>query len=160
MNKYNQSPWQRIHQMGLIALLSADLPIDQLLEVEDALLAAPVLVVALPLGHLEASAALQALRQRFGRHLLIGGADVQTQTQATAAIAAGAEFLLLPHVNVSLINQCQMHGILALPTVTSRDAAVTALQAGATALQMPLQFAPFSTRTLNAVGTVIVMGAL
>jgi len=119
---------EQIQQRGLMALLRSDQAIDQLLEVGDALLASPILVVAIPMHHPEATALLHAYRARFGEHLLIGAAAVATIANGAAALAAGAEFLLATRYNTELHQLATGCGALYIPPAPL-PAALPALQA-------------------------------
>src|SRR4051812_42003375 len=105
----------RIKQMGLIAVVRGDLPVHELLEIGDALLAAPLTVIELLLNGAEALAAVAELRQRFGQHMLIGAGDVQTGGQATAALAAGAQFIASPGFDDAIGRCAQAADVLYLP---------------------------------------------
>ncbi|MCB0123380.1 MAG: hypothetical protein KDE58_14090 [Caldilineaceae bacterium] len=116
----------RIRAAGLVVSLRADQAVDLLLEVGDALLAAPVLVVAIPMNHPEATALLAAYRERYGDHLLIGAGSITTMPTGTAALAAGAEFLLTSRYETSLHTLATRCGALYIPPATA-PAALPAL---------------------------------
>jgi len=111
-----------LSDIGLVARLRADQPIDRLLEVGDALLAVPLTAVEIPLDHPEPFGLLAAFRQRFGAHLLIGVGTVQQMAEGREALAAGADFLIAAHYRTELHHLAERCGALYLPPVTAHAA--------------------------------------
>ncbi|NJR39726.1 MAG: bifunctional 4-hydroxy-2-oxoglutarate aldolase/2-dehydro-3-deoxy-phosphogluconate aldolase [Leptolyngbyaceae cyanobacterium CSU_1_4] len=73
-------------------------------------------------------------------HCVIGAGTLLTQTDLERAIAAGAQFLFTPHVNVDLIRTAAEQKIPMVPGALSPTEIVTAWQAGATAVKVfPIQ---------------------
>jgi 2-keto-3-deoxy-6-phosphogluconate aldolase len=105
----------RLCAAGLMARLRADQPVDLLLEVGDALLAAPVLVVEIPIHHPEAAALVEAFRDRFGDHLLVGVGAITTIQEGTMALAAGADFLITTRYASALHKVAEQCGALYVP---------------------------------------------
>jgi 2-dehydro-3-deoxyphosphogluconate aldolase / (4S)-4-hydroxy-2-oxoglutarate aldolase len=70
----------------------------------------------------------------------IGTGTILTLPELTAAVAAGAEFLFMPHTNPSLIDAAVSHGVAVIPGACTPSEIVTAWQAGATAVKVfPIQ---------------------
>lgn len=129
---------QRIAQAGLIASLRPDQAVDRLLEIGDALLASPVLVVAVSMDHPEATALLAAYAERFGNHLLVGAGVIATVEQGISALAAGAQFLITTKYSTELHQHAARCGALyippaatslALPALTLMDVQMVTLAA-------------------------------
>ena len=72
------STTQFICDEGLIAIVRGSVPAAKLLEIGDALLASPVLVMAVTINGTDALDAIALLRQRFGEHVLVGAGTVFT----------------------------------------------------------------------------------
>lgn len=117
---------ERIRFAGLMTMLPAEQPVDQLLEVGDALLASPILAVAIPMDHPEATALLEAYRKRYGDHLLIGAGAIPSLEAGCSALADGADFLLTARYETALHNAATRCGALYIPPATA-PVAVTAL---------------------------------
>lgn len=118
----------RIKQAGLSVSLRADQPIDHLLEIGDALLASPILVVALPTDHPEVTALVEAFTTRFGDHLLLGVSGIDTVAKGIEALAAGAQFLMTTRYRTELHQHAEQCGALYIPKAASM-AALPALAA-------------------------------
>jgi 2-keto-3-deoxy-6-phosphogluconate aldolase len=121
---------QRIAQAGLVARLRSDQPVDLLLEIGDALLAAPVVVVEVPIEHPEAVAIMTAFAERFGDHLLVGAGIVTSMQQGTMALAAGAQFLCTTRYSTELHQLAGRCGALYLPPATAPAAMPALAQMG------------------------------
>jgi 2-dehydro-3-deoxyphosphogluconate aldolase/(4S)-4-hydroxy-2-oxoglutarate aldolase len=71
---------------------------------------------------------------------IIGAGTILTPTQLQQAIAAGAQFLFSPHVNLELLQQAQAQNIPFVPGALTPTEIVTAWQAGATGVKVfPIQ---------------------
>ena len=82
---------------------------------------------------------VQHLREHLP-HCVIGAGTLLTRTDLEKAIAAGAQFLFTPHVNVDLIRAAVAQQIPIVPGALSPTEIVTAWQAGATCVKVfPIQ---------------------
>jgi len=82
---------------------------------------------------------IQHLRDHLP-HCVIGAGTLLNQTDLEQAIAAGAQFLFTPHVNVDLIQAAVAQQIPIVPGALSPTEIVTAWQAGATCVKVfPIQ---------------------
>lgn len=63
--------------------------------------------------------------------LHIGAGTVLTVTQAQAACQAGAEYIISPNVNLSVIEETKRLGMISIPGALSPSETVSAFQAGA-----------------------------
>jgi 2-keto-3-deoxy-6-phosphogluconate aldolase len=88
-----------------------------LLEVGDALLAAPLPVLAICPGSREPWMAIGELRARFGDHMLVGAGMVAQATVLEAALTAGAQFVLSPRWDAALAARCVQAGTAYLPGI-------------------------------------------
>ena len=109
---------ERIRQFGVVAALNSDLPVQEVIEVGDALLASPILVMAISLQSRDALDAIVELRQRYGEHMLIGADDVMSAHQVDDAWRCDAQFLISPIFARPVVNQARRRGVLLLPGVS------------------------------------------
>ena len=130
---------QQIAQSGLLARLRPDQPIDLLLEIGDALLASPVLVVELPMEHPDVAMAIEAFRERFGDHLLVGVGGVASVEQGALALSAGAQFLTTTRYTTELHHLADRCGALYIPPATAPAALPVLLQMNILAVTVPAQ---------------------
>lgn len=114
-----QPPLIRLQQAGLIAVLSGNFSLTEIIEIGDALLAAPVLALEIDLANRYAFEAIADLRQRAGPHLLIGAGGVQTVEQSDLARNVGAQFTAAATFDPVLAGYCQKNHYLHLPTIST-----------------------------------------
>jgi 2-keto-3-deoxy-6-phosphogluconate aldolase len=125
-----QPPLIRLQQAGVIAVLSGNFSLAEIVEIGDALLAAPVLALEIDLVNGYAGEAITILRQRAGAHLLIGAGGVQTVEQAELAWAAGAQFTTAPTFDPILATEGQRNDSLHIPGLLTLAEAQQAAAAG------------------------------
>lgn len=112
-----------LQRIPLIARLPSDLSVQELIEVGDALLAAPILVAEVSVDLADGYATIAEFRQRYGEHLLVGAAEVSTLAQVQAAQEAGAHFFALPALDGALLRFAREHDLLCLPQCPTPAAA-------------------------------------
>ena len=115
---------------GLVAIVRGNFPNAKLLEIGDALLASPVLVMEVTLNTTGALAGITLLRERFGDKMLVGAGTVRTVEQFHAAIAAGAQFTVSPNLDMATVQASLAADILHLPGVFTPTEAQQAYVAG------------------------------
>ena len=127
---------RRVREDGIVAIVRGDFPARKVLEIGDALLAAPVLVMEVTLNTPGAPELIQMLRDRFGANMNIGAGTVRTVEQFDAAVSAGAQFTVAPGLNPAVIAQARKADILHIPGVFTASEAETAHAAGAPLLKL------------------------
>lgn len=115
----DQPALTRLQQAELIAVLSGDFSLTEIIEIGDALLAAPVLALEIDLANRHAYEAIAELRHRAGPHLLIGAGGVQTVEQVRLALAAGAQFTTAATFDPTLASEGQKNASLHVPGVST-----------------------------------------
>lgn len=110
---------ERIRRFGVIAALNSALPVQEVIEVGDALLASPILVMAISLQSRDALDAIAELRQRYGEHMLIGADDVTSAGQVDDAWRCDAQFLISPAYSEPVAAQARRRGVLLLSGVSN-----------------------------------------
>jgi 2-dehydro-3-deoxyphosphogluconate aldolase/(4S)-4-hydroxy-2-oxoglutarate aldolase len=115
---------------GLVAIVRGNFPNAKLLEIGDALLASPVLVMEVTLNTTGALEGITLLRERFGDKLLVGAGTVRTVQQFRHAIDAGAQFTVSPNLDLATVEAALAADILHLPGVFTPTEAQQAFVAG------------------------------
>ncbi|MDR3317994.1 MAG: bifunctional 4-hydroxy-2-oxoglutarate aldolase/2-dehydro-3-deoxy-phosphogluconate aldolase [Clostridiales bacterium] len=78
-----------------------------------------------------AADAIAIVQKAFGRDMLVGAGTVLTPTQLTAAVNAGAGFILSPDTNTEIIKETVKAGLISIPGAFTASECVTAKTAGA-----------------------------
>ncbi len=115
---------------GLVAIVRGNFPAQKLIEIGDALLASPVLVMEVTLNTTGALEGIALLRQRFGDKMLVGAGTVRTVQQFRDAVAAGAQFTVSPNLDMATVEASLAADILHLPGVFTPTEAQQAFVAG------------------------------
>ena len=127
---------RRVQDDGLVAIVRGDFPAHKVLEIGDALLAAPLLVMEVTLNTPGALELIHMLRARFGQNMNIGAGTVRTVEQFDAAAAAGAQFTVAPGLNPAVVAQARKADTLHIPGVYTATEAETAHAAGSRLLKL------------------------
>jgi 2-dehydro-3-deoxyphosphogluconate aldolase/(4S)-4-hydroxy-2-oxoglutarate aldolase len=115
---------------GLVAIVRGNFPVQKVLQIGDALLAAPVLVMEVTLNTIGALESISLLRDRFGDRMLVGAGTVRTAQQFRDAVAAGAQFTVSPNLDLPTVEAALAADILHLPGVFTPTEAQQAFVAG------------------------------
>ena len=127
---------RRIKGEGIVAIVRGDFPAQKVVEIGDALLAAPVLVMEVTLNTRGALELIRMLRDRYGENMVIGAGTVRTAEQFDAAVAAGAQFTVAPGSNSEVIARAGTADILHIPGVFTASEAERARADGAHLLKL------------------------
>ena len=131
--------------MTLLQRFLADLPIVAILRgltpaealpALDALTAAGIRIVEVPLNSPHPFESIRLMAGRAGEDLLIGGGTVLTAKAAHEVADAGGRLMVAPNVDPAVIGAAKERGLLALPGVATPSEAFAALGAGADALKL------------------------
>jgi 2-dehydro-3-deoxyphosphogluconate aldolase/(4S)-4-hydroxy-2-oxoglutarate aldolase len=115
---------------GLVAIVRGNFPTQKLLQIGDALLVSPVLVMEVTLNTTGALEGITLLRERFGDKMLVGAGTVRTVQQFRDALAAGAQFTVSPNLDMATVEAALAADILHLPGVFTPTEAQQAFVAG------------------------------
>jgi 2-dehydro-3-deoxyphosphogluconate aldolase/(4S)-4-hydroxy-2-oxoglutarate aldolase len=115
---------------GLVAIVRGNFPAQKVIEIGDALLAAPVWVMEVTLNTTGALEVITMLRERFGDKMLVGAGTVRTVQQFRDAVAAGAQFTVSPNLDMATVEASLAADILHLPGVFTPTEAQQAFVAG------------------------------
>ena len=83
-----------------------------------------------------AASALSAARDRLPPHVVLGAGTIRTRADLEAALDAGAEFLVTPHLDPVLLGAMLASGRLTLPGVYTPSEVAAALAAGAQVVKL------------------------
>jgi 2-dehydro-3-deoxyphosphogluconate aldolase/(4S)-4-hydroxy-2-oxoglutarate aldolase len=121
---------------GLVAIVRGNFPTPKLIQIGDALLASPVLVMEVTMNTTGALDGITLLRERFGDKMLVGAGTVRTVQQFRDAIAAGAQFTVSPNLDMATVEASLAADILHLPGVFTPTEAQQAYVAGCKVLKL------------------------
>jgi 2-dehydro-3-deoxyphosphogluconate aldolase/(4S)-4-hydroxy-2-oxoglutarate aldolase len=125
---------EQIRKSGVMAILrnkNAQESIDYAVALADVGLE----VMEVTLTNPEALTAISTLREQYP-NLLIGAGTVLNEADAKKSIAAGAQFLVAPGVNVAMIETALSENVLPIPGVLTPSEIMQALAAGANFLKL------------------------
>jgi 2-dehydro-3-deoxyphosphogalactonate aldolase len=136
----------------IVAILRG-LRVDEAVDVGEALCAAGIRALEVPLNSPRACDSVRALAQRFLGRALVGAGTVLTPADVDAVADAGAELVVSPDADPNVIAATRRRGLIALPGVFTPTEAFRALRAGAHGLKLfPAEVAgPSGLRALRAV---------
>lgn len=122
----------RLAGAGIIASLPGDLPLQRVTALADALLASPILALAVEhQGDLaQTTAVIGDVRRRAGAEMVVGAGGVAAPAEMAACLAAGAQFISSPRFDSDLQARCEAESVAYLPSVISLFAVQAAQDAG------------------------------
>jgi 2-dehydro-3-deoxyphosphogluconate aldolase/(4S)-4-hydroxy-2-oxoglutarate aldolase len=105
----------RVKQIGIVPVVSLERAEDAV-PLAEALVAGGLPCAEITFRTAAAEAAIRAIRPRFP-DLLLGAGTVLTREQAATAINAGAEFIVAPGTNPSVVDYCRSLDVTIFPGV-------------------------------------------
>ncbi|MHB1685641.1 MAG: bifunctional 4-hydroxy-2-oxoglutarate aldolase/2-dehydro-3-deoxy-phosphogluconate aldolase [Bacilli bacterium] len=126
---------ENLKQAGVIAILRK-LPAHSLEAAAKAVVEGGVQVIEITLDSEGALSAIESLRKQFGEAVLVGAGTVLTKDELLAAKSAGAQFVLSPHLDVSLLALSLEQGLPMIPGILTPTEIVQAEQAGAAVFKL------------------------
>lgn len=109
---------------------------DEAVRIAEALHAGGLQAIELTFTTPGCAEAIVETRRRLGDGLLLGAGTIATVAETAAAVAAGADFLVSPHLDAALLEAQLETGTLAIPGVLTPSEAAAALRAGASVLKL------------------------
>ncbi len=123
-----------LKECNLIAILRGITP-DEVIPVGEALIEAGWRILEVPLNSPDPLKSIEALQKRFGDKALIGAGTVLTPAQVADVAATGANVIISPNANLSVIEATAARGMVSLPGVATPTEAFAAIGAGATGVK-------------------------
>lgn len=131
---YRYEITRAVVRQGIIAIVRTP-DADSAVKAAVPLLDAGLTSLELPLTNLQAPQAIQHLRETYP-DAIIGAGSVLDEASAVAAIRAGAQFLVAPNLELSVIRAGHRYGAAVLPGAGTVSEVVQALEMGADAVKV------------------------
>jgi 2-dehydro-3-deoxyphosphogluconate aldolase/(4S)-4-hydroxy-2-oxoglutarate aldolase len=128
MNKDEQMKFLLDH--GLVAIVRLKEP-TELVPIAQAIEAGGVRVIEFTMGTPNALDAISQISREWGDRILIGAGTVLDPETGRAALLAGAQFLVAPNTNPSLIEMARRYNKIIIPGAFTPTEIVAAWQCGA-----------------------------
>jgi 2-dehydro-3-deoxyphosphogalactonate aldolase len=122
-------------QCPLVAIIRGVTP-DEVEVIGDALFAAGLRMIEVPLNSPDPLESIRRLARRFGGRALIGAGTVLHPAEVEAVADAGGTLIVSPNTNVGVIEATARAGLVSMPGYFTPSDAFTAIQAGATGLKL------------------------
>jgi 2-dehydro-3-deoxyphosphogluconate aldolase/(4S)-4-hydroxy-2-oxoglutarate aldolase len=121
---------RQVLDCGIVAVVRCS-ESKQLVEVAQALADGGVTVVEITMTVPDALEVIHQVRQALGERILLGAGTVLDAETARAVLLAGAEYIVMPTVNLEVIRLCQRYDKLVMPGAFTPTEILTAWEAGA-----------------------------
>ena len=119
----------------LVAILRGIRP-GEAVAIGEALLAAGIRTLEVPLNSPEPLKSIELLAARFTGRALVGAGTVLSEAAARDVAAAGGALVVMPHSDTAVVRAAKSAGCLCLPGVATVTEAFAALAAGADGLKL------------------------
>jgi 2-dehydro-3-deoxyphosphogalactonate aldolase len=119
----------------LIAILRGVRP-EEVLDIAEVLVEAGWRAIEVPLNSPDPLRSIERLATALDPSILVGAGTVLSPADVDAVHAAGAQLVLSPNRDLSVIGRTREHGLLSMPGVATPTEAFEALAAGASAIKL------------------------
>lgn len=120
----------QIGQTGLVAAIRCRAPLDVLIEVGDALHAAPLTAVMVSSRSAQPWQIVTEMRRRYGNSMAIGVGPLRGRGEVGSALAAGAQFVMSLDCDWTSGTMCRSEGVLWIPCIQEAAQLRATLAAG------------------------------
>ena len=143
---------EALAESGVVAIIRGVKPAE-VLAVGEALHAAGVRVVEVPLNSPDPYDSIDRLATQFKGRLVVGGGTILTEQEADAVVAAGGRLMVAPNTNPHVIRRAAAMGMIPFPGFATATEAFTAIEAGARHLKLfpASTYGPAHLKALKAV---------
>ena len=118
-----------IIEVGIVPIIRTSSTEDAL-RIADAILAGGINTIEITMIVPKAIYVLEKLADRLGNNVLLGAGTVLDSETARAAILAGAEFIVSPHLNLEVIETTRRYSKVSIPAGLTPTEVVAGWQAG------------------------------
>jgi len=126
---------RKFAECPLVAILRGVKP-DEIVAIGDALVAAGIGIIEIPLNSPDPLRSIEALAKHVGDTALIGAGTVLTVGQVRDVARAGGRIIVSPSTDYDVIAATAAEGLVSAPGYFTPSEAFLALKAGATALKL------------------------
>ncbi len=126
---------ERLRAASVLAVLRTP-DADSAVRAAEALVAGGVRAIELTFTTPGAADAIRRTRAALGDDVIVGAGTIRDRGQLDAALEAGAEFLVTPHLDAELLPAMLASGRLALPGTLTPTEMAAAIAAGAEAVKL------------------------
>jgi 2-dehydro-3-deoxyphosphogalactonate aldolase len=126
---------EALKQSGVIAIIRGVTP-DEVVAIGEALHAAGVRIVEVPLNSPDPYASIARLAEAFHGRMVIGGGTILTVAQMEAVAQAGGRLMVAPNTNTEVIRRAAVAGMIPFPGFATATEAFAAIDAGARHLKL------------------------
>lgn len=155
---------QIIKKSPIIAILR-NLPVEKTIRYVEACVSGGIRAFEVALNSKDALSQIEMIRSHFGDQVMVGAGTVINVERACSAVSAGAEFMLSPSADVSVLEYSRSHDIPLLPGVMTPSDVSLCVNRGFRTLKLfpagdlPLSYikslqGPFDETSYVAVGGV------
>jgi 2-dehydro-3-deoxyphosphogalactonate aldolase len=124
-----------LRTMPVLAVLRGMSP-DEAVPVGEALLAAGILVMEVPLNSPDPYRSIRIQAERFGGEAVVGAGTVLNAEEVARVADAGGRIIVSPNLNEEVVRATKRCGLISVPGVFTPSEAFRALDAGADALKL------------------------
>lgn len=126
---------KRIEEVGIVPVVRAS-SADEAIAIADLIREGGIPILEITMTVPGAISAIAELSKRYGDEVLVGAGTVLDSETARSCIAAGAQFIISPVLNVQTIELCKLQRIAIFPGALTPTEVVTAWDAGADAVKV------------------------
>ncbi len=143
---------ETLRQAPLIAILRGIRP-EEVEAVGEALVAAGIRLIEVPLNSPDPFSSIARLVKRFGDSAMVGAGTVVQADDVAELADIGASLVISPNTDLSVVEASVKAGLVSLPGVMTPSEAFAAIRAGATALKLfPMEIiTPAGVKAMKAV---------
>lgn len=135
MSKLTDPLTEQIRRHRVIAIMR-HLPEEQVEPVFSALADAGIRLIEITMNTAGAAEQISRVTSRFSSRMLIGAGTVSTVERARLAMAAGAQFLVTPNLDLEVVELAKAHQYPILPGVLTPTEMMAAIKAGVVTLKL------------------------
>jgi len=126
---------KRIEEVGIVPVVRASSS-EEAVAVADVIREGGIPILEITMTVPGAIAVIAELSKRYGDEVLVGAGTVLDPETARSCIAAGAQFIVSPALNIQTIELCKLQRITVFPGALTPTEVVTAWDAGADAVKV------------------------